>query len=407
MGVLGWLEERRNVATLAVISALRGAWFNLRGVIWQPFVLSLGISMGSLGGLESLTDLTRIIVQPIVGSASDIYGRKKFLLAREVLVLAAGLLFIFAGSWPLLFLGVVLVGLSSALFPIWNSLVAESSDPSELGYTHSIIGTVHMAVGLTATMAAGIIASAYGYRMVFIAASAIGLITILTVWKKLPETMVRISDSKLNLRRLAGALIGSLRPPRYLWGFYIAMSVDLIAFNMGYRLLFGMLAEGYGYTPYMLGVVMTVSTAANALSQIPLGKLVDRYGYARFMFISQILACVTIGLMLYSKSYTVVIAAQALMGVAASFWGPAEQAWIAINVDPDKRATAIASYSTFRGLASLPAPFIGGLLFDAYGFDVPMLANLVLAFVDGILILVLVKDRVLPAEKDQTATESQ
>jgi DHA1 family tetracycline resistance protein-like MFS transporter len=405
MGVLSWLKERRNVATLAVISALRGAWFNLRGVIWQPFVLSLGIPMGSLGGLESLTDLTRIIVQPMVGSASDIYGRKKFLLAREVLVLAAGLLFIFAESWPLLFLGVILVGLSSALYPIWNSVVAESSEPSELGYIYSVIGTVNMALGLVATMAAGVIASTYGYRMVFVVASAIGLITILTVWMRLPETMARKSDSKLSLGRLAGSLVGSLKPPRYLWGFYIAMSVDLIAFNMGYRLLFGMLSDGYGYTPYMLGVVMTVLTAANALSQIPLGKLMDRYGYVRFMFISQILACVVIGFMLYSKSYAIVIAAQALMGVAASFWSPAEQAWIAINVDPEKRAQAIASYSTFRGLASLPAPFIGGLLFDAYGFDIPMLANLVLAFVDAILILVLVKDRVLPNPKEGRTSE--
>ena len=407
MGVMGWLEERRSVATLAAISALRSAWFNLRGVIWQPFVLSLGITMGNLGGLESLTDLTRIVVQPMVGSASDIHGRKKFLLARGVLVLAASLLFVSAGSWPLLFLGVVLVGLSSALFPIWNSVVAESSDPTELGYTHSIISTVSMAVSLTATMAAGIVASAHGYRMVFVVASAIGLISILTVWKRLPETLARTSDSKLSMGQLAGSLIGSLKPPRHLWGFYIAMSLDLIAFNMGYRLLFGMLAEGYGYTPYMLGVVMTVLTAANALSQIPLGRLVDRYGYVRFLFISQILSCVVIGLMLYSKSYAVVIAAQALMGVAASFWGPAEQAWIAINVDPDKRAQAIASFSTFRGLASLPAPFIGGLLFDAYGFDVPMLANLVLALVDSILILALVKDRALPAEKDLTVMGNQ
>jgi len=401
MGVLGWLEERRNVATLAVISALRGAWFNLRGVIWQPFVLSLGIPMGSLGGLESLTDLTRIIVQPVVGSASDIYGRKKFLLAREVLILVAGLLFIFAGSWPLLFLGVVLVGLSSALFPVWNTVVAESSDPSELGYTYSVIGTFHMAAGLIAAMAAGLIASAYGYRMVFIVASAMGLFTILMIWRRLPETLAQKPDSRLSLKRLGGSLVGSLRPPRHLWGFYIAMSVDLIAFNIGYRLLFGMLAEGYGYTPYMLGVMMTVLMAANALSQIPLGKLMDRYGYVRFLFISQIIACGVIGLMLYSKSFIAVLAAQALMGVAASFWGPAEQAWIAINVDPDKRAQAIGSYSTFRGLASLPAPFIGGILFDAYGFDVPMLLNLVLAFVDAVLILVLVKDRVLPEEGPQ------
>ncbi len=400
MGVLGWLEERRNVVTLSIISALRGAGFNLRWVIWQPFVLSLGVPMGSLGGLESLADLTRISIQPIVGSASDVHGRRKFLIAREVLVLGAGLLFIFAGSWSMLSIGVVLIGLSSAIFPIWNTVVAESSESTELGYTYSLIGTVQMAVGLLATMAAGIIASAYGYRTVFIVASALGVITLLMVLIRLPETRIRKTDSKISLGQLAGSLVDSLRPPRYLWGFYIAMSVDLIAFNMGYRLLYGMLSEGYGYTPYMLGIMSTVMIAANALSQIPLGKLVDRYGYVRFLFLSQIIACGVIGLMLYSKSFTVVLAAQALMGIAASFWGPAEQAWIASNVDPNKRAQAIGSYSTFRGLASLPAPFIGGILFDTYGFDIPMLLNMVLAFVDAVLILVLVKDRVLPSPEE-------
>lgn len=52
----------------------------------------------------------------------------------------------------------------------------------------------------------------------------------------------------------------------------------------------------------------------------------------------------------------------------------------------------MASYSTFRGLLSFPAPLIGGILFDAYGFDTPILLNLVIALVDAILILILVKD---------------
>lgn len=92
MGLLSRLRVKENLATLAAVSALRGVRDNLRGVVWQPFVLSLGVPMSSLGGLESVMDFSRTLVQPILGGASDAYGRKRFLLAREFLVLAAGVL---------------------------------------------------------------------------------------------------------------------------------------------------------------------------------------------------------------------------------------------------------------------------------------------------------------------------
>jgi len=142
----------------------------------------------------------------------------------------------------------------------------------------------------------------------------------------------------------------------------------------------------------MLGILSTVTTGSMALFQVPVGRYADRVGYDKYLAISQAIACVTIGMVLLSKQYEVVILAQALLGFSACFWMPAEQAWIAKNVDPGERARAIGSYAAFRGLLSFPAPFIGGLLFDAYGFNVPMIINLVIALVDIVLILALVKD---------------
>jgi MFS family permease len=95
-----------------------------------------------------------------------------------------------------------------------------------------------------------------------------------------------------------------------------------------------------------------------------------------------------------SKDFWVVLGTQATMGFSAAFWMPAEQAWIAKNVDPQERARAIGGYSTFRGLFAFPAPFVGGVLFDAFGFDVPILLNLVLALVDVALILTLVRESI-------------
>jgi DHA1 family multidrug resistance protein-like MFS transporter len=104
------------------------------------------------------------------------------------------------------------------------------------------------------------------------------------------------------------------------------------------------------------------------------------------------LACLTIVTMVVSKSFEIVLAAHVIMGFAGALWGPAEQAWIASNVNEEEMAKSIGGYSTFRGLAGMPGPLIGGALFDNFGFDVPMLVNLALAIVNTVMILVLIKE---------------
>ena len=384
--------SRNRVPTLATIGALRGAFHNVRGVIWQPFVLSLGVPMKSLGGLESLLSLTRIAVQPMIGRASDTYGRRRFIVTRELLTLIAGALLVYTRSWHLLLVVVVFLGLEAAIYPVWSTLVAESVDLTSLGYTYSVLGTCTTAAGLIAALAAGYLAEVYGYQTVFAIASGLALVAFVIVLISLKETTKPQSDVKFGWLDLASSLYDTLKPPTHLKGFYIAMTVDLFAFGMGYHLLYGMLAKGYGYTPSMLGVISTVMTGSMALFQVPVGRYADRVGYAKYLAISQAIACGVIGMILLSKRYEVVILAQALLGFSASFWVPVEQAWIAKTVDPEERARAIGSYAAFRGLLSFPAPFIGGLLFDAYGFNVPMVLNLVIALVDIILILGLIKE---------------
>jgi MFS family permease len=98
MSILKRIRRDKQLLFLSLATALRGMRDNLRYIIWQPFALSLGIPIRDIGALESLMDFAKIIIQPILGAASDVYGRKKFLIARELTVLAAGLCFLFAES---------------------------------------------------------------------------------------------------------------------------------------------------------------------------------------------------------------------------------------------------------------------------------------------------------------------
>lgn len=392
MSVVNRMQGRGRLFVLSATSALRGIRDNLRTVVWQPFALSLGLDMQQVGTLESLSDLTKLLLEPAFGVISDALGRKRLLILRETVALGALLLILSARSWQYLFMAMILIGVSNSLVSVWSTLVAESAPAGRLGFVYSVMGACYTGAGLMGTLGAGYLADAYGYGAVYTVATIIAFMSLALVWLKLPETRNE-APTRVDWRKTLTSYVRALNPPKELRGFYVAMGLDLVAFGMGMRLLSGMLNAGYGYTPWMIALYATAMTLTQAAAQIPLGRLADRFGYGKFMAISQFTACIALGLMIVSKDLVVVIAASLLFGVANAFWMPAEQAWIAANVDPKQRAQAIGSFSTFRGLLGLPAPIIGGILFDAYGFDVPMLMNLIIAFIDGVIILAWVKDR--------------
>ncbi|MBS7620422.1 hypothetical protein KEJ21_07255, partial [Candidatus Bathyarchaeota archaeon] len=103
------LGKKNGKSIIVLISTLKGLSEHMRSIIWQPFALSLGISMSSLGGLESTYDLVKNLTQPFFGSGSDSLGRKRFLILREILFIVSMLLFIFAHTPVFLFLGIGLL----------------------------------------------------------------------------------------------------------------------------------------------------------------------------------------------------------------------------------------------------------------------------------------------------------
>lgn len=390
------IREEKQIRYLAVATALRGVIDNLRVVVWQPFALSLGVPIRSIGALESLMDLAKIAVQPVFGAASDVYGRKPFLVLRDLLILSSSLCFLFARSWLLLAASMTLLGLSVALVPVWQTTVAESARGNQMGRVYSILGSCYMATGLLGTLAAGWLADNVGYRLVFSLATLFASASLLVTVLKIGETRMRVESASFTLSQVWGSLLDTFRPPRYLWGFYVAMSVDLFAFSVGWRLINGLLTEAFSFTPGMLGLMTAVNAGTMAVFQVILGRHVDRVGYVKYLAISQTLSCVLLASLLLNQSFPVAMAANLLMGFSAAFWAPAEQAWISQNVDPEERAKSIGGYATFRGLVALPGPLIGGILYDAYGYYMPVLVNLVLAVIDVGLIVYLVRDRVRP-----------
>jgi len=385
------IRRSPQIIYLGLATALRGLRDNIRYVVWQPFALSLGLSVKDIGALESLMELSRIILQPVIGAASDVYGRKPFLILRDLLVVFAGVFFIFAKSWLYVTFGMVLIGLGYGIIPVWTSIVAESAEKGQIGWLYGILGSVYMTCGLVGTLSAGWLADTVGYRMVFIVFVIASTLSLIVTTLKIEETHTP-SKLEFGVGKAVTSMLDSFRPQRYLWGYYIAMSVDLLAFSIGWRLINGLLVDAFGFTPGQIAIISAFQTGTMAFSQILIGSRVDKYGSRVYLTVSQIISGILIAALILRPTYLVAIASNVLMGVAAALWSPAEQSWVANNVDPSERAKSIGGYSTFRGLVALPGPFIGGLIYDRYGYNAPMLVNFVLLVVDILLLWFLIKD---------------
>ena len=241
-----------NLFILAATQFLRGAHNSIYGVIWQPFVLSLGASMPTLGVLSSIGGMGGIVttlVQPLGGWFADRLGYKPFIIASSLALLGGYALFALAGAlnlWLLLLLGIVFFGASALANPARNSMTAESVRAERHGSAFSLIIVAGMVPGIVAPTLGGWIADRFGYVIVYPLLFALEAIALLLVWRYLRETRAS-NASGITAREAVRALVRSFVPPKGLTGFFCANALDSFSWAMGWGLLYGMATETFHF----------------------------------------------------------------------------------------------------------------------------------------------------------------
>lgn len=387
----------QNLRVIAITSFLTGLFSTMTQAVWQPFVLSLGAPMSTLGLLESLggrRGLATALIQPIGGWLSDRLGRKPFLALGSFLGLLVMVFYLLAavlGDWRWLLAGVILLGATLASSPAEISLVAESVQAGQRGLAYSLQLTSWIVPGVFAPALGGFIADQWGFTPVFLTRFGLEALRLLLILWLLQETLSRVSGG-LSLGELRGVLTRMVVPPRELRGFYWAMAVDIFVWGLGGALLFGMLSETYGFTTFQLGMMSGVLSLAWALSQLPIGRLIDRCGCKPFLALSEAIGIIVVVGWLFSTSFVAFAALHALFGLVAATWAPALRALLANSVPAKQLGEEMGRLSAFRGLIGFPAPYLGGLLYDRFGFQAPILANLVGVVIALVAIIVAVKE---------------
>jgi len=383
-----FLALEGNIRVLAVQTLLGQIGLGMFYVIWQPYMLSTGITLGQLGLVQSMISVSTGLGLFVWGYISDNYGRKPVIVACLISrVIAIGFLLVSDSFWA--FIGFALFMGFTAMFnmgnPARNAIITESVDSTQRATALSTIIMIGQAISTVVATLGGWIALRMGYTPIFYLLVIGDTLGVLVCIRYLKETL-ELNENK-EKKNLLDTLRHSLAPESELIRLYIALIAMGFSYGVAYSLLYGALTETFGFTTVQLGLMSTSFNLVWAVDSVPLGKLVDRIGRKKGLIMSMAMALVTPIGFLFSTRVEHFIFFYGFSALDIGFWMPSYTSYITETVDSSKRSTVFGKMDAYGKLASLPAPWIAGMLYENVDFYAPMYVQIVVCL--GITLLVM------------------
>ncbi len=380
---LAWLP-RGNVRTISATNFLAGLYQSALNVVLQPFVLALGGGLTAVGLLQALSGriggLVSALVQPVGGYLADVRGRRPVAILGSLLTIASMALLIAGAAfqrepWALAALvlpGFLCMALGMVSSPAIQSTIAESAEPRRRVSAYATATFFWVLPGALLAIPLGLASDRLGYGAVFGVALGLESANLVLFARFLRETAPR-GEVHAWRERIAA----TLRPPREIRGLFWVVAMDAFAWGLAAGILNGLLKKQFGFSNLELASIAAVWALCFAAFLPPTAALVNRLGPKRVILFSEALGVPIMLGWLFSRQLEHFLLVSVLNGLTAATWVPVVNAYLSNWTTADRRAGALGSLAAFRGILAFPAPFIGGVLFDALGYPAPILANLV------------------------------
>src|SRR2546422_424209 len=246
-----------NVRVLALTGLLTGTYVSMLNTALQPFAVSLGLGLTSLGFMQALGNrvggFSGAIIQPFAGRLADTHGRRKVIVGGSLVSISSMASFLAAAitnAWPLLIPGFLLLGFSLLSSPASQAILAESvrMEPRKMRIVFSWVFFFNSIPGAVMAFVAGVIVDTIGYYLVFALAVALESVNLLIYLTRLRETResspgdeARPDTPRLTLRSL-------LAPPKGFRGFFATFATDAFSFGITGNIIYGMMVSQVRYS---------------------------------------------------------------------------------------------------------------------------------------------------------------
>ncbi|ABP60210.1 MFS transporter [Enterobacter sp. 638] len=357
-------SEPKESAWMAVTSLTMGVFGLLTAEylpasLLTPMAADLGVTEALAGQAVTVTAVVALFAGLMVPRLTRNYDRRNVLLGFTVLMIASNLLVALSSSLSIvlvmrILLGIALGGFWSMAAAVAMRLVPAKSVPRALSIIFSGI-----AVGTVVSIPLGsYLGGLYGWRSAFIAATAVGVLTLIFQLFTLPAMAPR-------KRMLTASVMDVLRRP----GIAIGMTGCVVA-HTGQYALFTYIRPALENITHLdvdhLSLILLGFGVANFIGTLLAGWLMERSLRLTLILMPALVGLAALGMILLPLEENGLILFVALWGMAFGGVPVAWSNWVARSV-PDQAETAGGMVVAAVQSSIAAGAALGGLLFSISG----------------------------------------
>lgn len=349
------MQSTWKVYVLALISFLVGTSEYIISGILDRIAETLGTSVAAAGQLITVFSLAYAVGTPILMALTAKMDRRKLLLYSLGLFIAANLLTFILPGFGLFIAARIIMALGAGMVIVTALSIAAKIAPQ--GKQASSIATVTM--GFTASLIIGVplgrmVASAFGWKAVFLAIAILGIIAMLVIAAVIPRMQ---GDKPVPLVKQ----LALLKKPQVL----VALGITFFwlgGYSLAYTYISPFLLEVTHLNESLISAALLVFGIASLIGSKVGGYSADKRGIIFTLVSGMILHVISLILLSFAgQSVIAIFAVLILWSFAAWSSGPTQQ-FNLVSLVPESSGVMLSLNQSTMQLSMAVGAAVGGLI---------------------------------------------
>ncbi len=345
------------------------------------FIRSLNATPENVGMLYSLSTAAAALTMIPGGFLADKYDRKKLLLFNWLLWIPIPLAFFFAANWtqliiPMFVYGITLSGSASSAYILGHCKEGKTAS------AFTTLGSAYAIGYIFSPLTAGFLASSLGVRGVFVFTAVLYSLSAFTLTRIRSQHPCKAEDPAVSDTKEASGTKGS-----GLWklGLVSALfAVMMFTFALVSALVPQFLSDVYHYDLSGVLYLGSITYVGAFLLSFAAGRLGDKHGKMTAVAFALLLMGLASAIFISFAGWGFQVVAAFLRGASFPMW--AYIGVLAGSYAPvTQQAKWISVVQTATRVASIPAAFVGGLLYEM-SYQTPFIVCIAVALALSVLV---------------------
>lgn len=339
-------------------------------------VKALHIPESAIGIVLAVYSLVQFIGNPICGSLSDKFGRRKIILITLLLNALGYIIFAFTHSFLMLLLSRIVAGIGGSSIGVAQAYIADITTKENRSKGMGLIG-VAFGLGFVFGPLMGGLLSQFGYLVTGFVAAGFSFLAFAFSLFLLPESLTE-EKKKLVVKRkifdfilFKKVLSNSMIFVAILLFFVVTFSISNI---FGTFALLG--HNVYGFSDLQNGMIFGVMGIVGATVQGGMiGRLSEKYSDQQLISFGAFFLMLGLALLPYGVNLTGVLSITAIMSVGTGILQPILLSLVSKVAPENEQGIVLGVNQSFSAFARMLGPLWGGVSYQYFGYETPFLTG--------------------------------